>query len=236
MKGSKGEAKRLFLRNRLENTLSHYDIPAGNFFRAIDIHAPDWELYTFTDYRPSVAVKQGDGTWLTVETDNVEPSKEEQDPESAQLLEDLRLLRERLESKDKKHFLSATDVIIHLSVLEKNMPKALGVCLKETEDVILKTIPILKKDEERKNVSKERKLKENPRAANPNKKRRGAKAKEIARKTRKVTASGSAGASETTERERGGAPRRRKWVPGTQKVPSYMNQGVSAAAADDNWV
>ena len=36
----------------------------------------------------------------------------------------------------------------------EGMPKALGVCLKETEDVILKTIPIIKKDQERKKQPK----------------------------------------------------------------------------------
>lgn len=229
MKGSREEAKRLFLRNRLENTLAHYEVPAGAFFRAIDIHAPDWDLHTFTDYSPTVSVKQEDGSWLTLDSGESDVGKDSLDPESVQLIEDLKYLRTRLESKDKKSFSSAPDVIIHLSVLEKSMPKALGVCLKETEDVILKTIPILKRDEDRKRASRDRALKENPRLANPNKKRRGAKAtKGGSRETAKAA---------SREREQGvseGAPRRRKWVPGTQKVPKYMNQGV--ATSEDNWV
>ena len=236
VKGSREEAKRLFLRNRLENTLSNFDVPAGAFFRAIDIHAPDWELCTFTDYRPSIAVKQGDGTWLTVESDG-SSYQDGPDPEVTQLLEDLQRLKRRLESKDKKHFLSAPDVIIHLSVLEKDMPKALGVCLKETEEVILKTIPILKRDADRRKAAKQRMLKQNPRLANPNKRRRGTKAK-ILKKVENVGASQSGGSqaavAETAAPEGGRATRKKTWLPGTQKVPRYMNQGVSTV--NDNWV
>ena len=178
------------MHNRLENTLAHYEVPAGAFFRAIDIHAPDWDLHTFTDYSPTVSVKQEDGSWLTLDSGESDVGEDSLDPESVQLIEDLKSLRTRLESKDKKSFSSAPDVIIHLSVLEKSMPKALGVCLKETEDVILKTIPILKRDEDRKRASRARALKENPRLANPNKKRRGGKAtKEGSRETAKAASS-----------------------------------------------
>ena len=246
VKGSREEAKRLFLRNRLENTLAHYEVPAGAFFRAIDIHAPDWDLHTFTDYSPTVSVKQGDGSWLTLESGETGTSMESRDPESIQLIEDLRELKVRLESKDKKHFTTAPDVIIHLSVLEKSMPRALGVCLKETEDVILKTIPILRKDEERKRAARERALRDNPRTANPNKRRRGPKAKNVKKggqekaaaapalaETAAGAGAAAAGAGDV-EGVGAGAPRRKKWTPGTQKVPKYMNQGVSSS--EDNWV
>jgi hypothetical protein len=260
VKGSPEEAKRLFLRNRLENTLAMYNVPAGAFFRAIDIDAPDWDLHTFTDYSPSVSVKQGDGSWLTVQEEEGEGevgvatirSLEGDsghdgatgsgtgagvDPEQVQLLADLRRLRLRMESKDRSDFVRAPDVIIHLSVLERSMPRALGVCLKETEEVILKTIPVLRKDEERKKASRERMLKENPRRANPTKRRRGPK------KTAVYSSSGASGATKSVGEEEGEQQQqqqqqqqRRKWTPGGPvKVPSYMDQPVSTEG-DSNWV
>merc|ERR1711871_990098 len=113
-------------------------------------------------------------------------------------------------------------------------------------------------------VSRERKVKENPREANPNKRRRGPKAKDLkvykANKAKAMekqadiemkmknvidlamSSPGSAsrqpmeinvekGAADLpTQREQ----RQRSWTPGTQKVPKYMNQGVTAG--EDNWV
>ena len=266
-RGSPAEAKRLFLRNRLSNTLANYQIPAGAFFRAIDIEAPDWDLSTYSDYKPEVSVKTADGSLVTIEGDGAHVPDhilEDVDPEEQQLLVDLKALRVRLDAKGGASFERATDVIIHLAVLEKGMPKALGVCLKETENVILKTIPIIKKDQERKKVSRDHKVKENPRQANPNKKRRGPRAKDLkVYKTNKekamekqtdvemkmknaidlaMSSPGSAsrqpkeinveeGAADLpTQREQ----RQRSWTPGTQKVPKYMNQGVTAG--EDNWV
>lgn len=260
-RGSPAEAKRLFLRNRLGNTLANYQIPAGAFFRAIDIEAPDWNLSTYSDYKPEVSVKTADGSLVTIEGDGAHASNAvDMDPEEQQLLVDLATLKERLDAKDAATFERATDVIIRLAVLEKGMPKALGVCLKETENVILKTIPIIKKDQERKKVGRDRKLKENPRAANPNKRRRGPRAKDTAKAKVRADAdsevrmknaieaklsSSAASASATkiqfdgddapsTLPRMGEMPRKRSWTPGTQKVPKYMNQGVSAG--EDNWV
>ena len=250
-RGSPAEAKRLFLRNRLGNTLANYQIPAGAFFRAIDIEAPDWDLSTYSDYKPDVSLRTPDGSLVTIEGDGAGGTSHV-DPEEQQLIHDLKELKARLDSKDSTSFERATDVIIHLAVLEKGMPKALGVCLKETENVILKTIPILKKDQERKKAAKARKLKENPRLGNPNKKRRGPRAKHVAKanlESKKMQQeSKDAEALEMAMRTAiddsraippvlssggSGGVKKRSWTPGTVKVPKYMDQGVSS---EDGWV
>ena len=219
-------------------------------------------MSTYSDYKPEVSVKTADGSLVTIEGDGAQASNSvEMDPEEQQLLADLASLKERLDAKSAASFERATDVIIHLAVLEKGMPKALGVCLKETEDVILKTIPIIKKDQERKKAARERKLKENPRLANPNKRRRGPKAKDFvkAKRTKEKTmmdvgnatattlsispSSSSSASFEESKRDAKDAssspradkrPRQRSWTPGTQKVPKYMNQGMQVG--DDKWV
>lgn len=187
--GDRDEAIRLFLRNSLRETLEEHKLDWDLFFDAVDIEAPDWRLNSF-DMEPITIIDDGTSL-ITLEgkADAVVNKKAEKEQKAAealcnsarevpykqeligdanQLMQDLEILKNSLRDD-----INGPDIIIRLSVLEQDFPLSVKPLLKKFETVILKTIPIIKRDEERKfkAISKR-----SPRESNPYKKRRGPRA------------------------------------------------------------
>lgn len=171
----------------------------GLFFDAVDIEAPDWRLNSF-DVEPIKASLEHEESLITLEgmasdtgggsdsnhssnkraekaqkavealhnSNREVPYKQELIGDAQQLMADLEILKNSLRDD-----INGPDIIIRLSVLEQDFPTSIKPLLKKFETVILNTIPITKRDEERKVKAMRSR---SPRELNPNKKRRGPKA------------------------------------------------------------
>lgn len=131
------DSKRLFLRNRLQNTLKNYEIDEKMFFETLDIHSPDWTLSTFTDDNNNSNNKSRRGPASRLSKD----SKEE--TEKLLLLVSLSALRDSIPLHREP-----SEIILRLGQLEKEIPACLRSKVSDARELVLKTSPILQRDAE----------------------------------------------------------------------------------------